>query len=120
MAAKDETGRAGEDRAAVHLERKGWRLLDRNWRCADGELDIVALEDEELVIVEVKTRRGMGFGHPLEAVDARKRARLWRLAMAWAAAHPQIARGREVRLDAIAVLGPEPATAKIEHVVDLR
>ena len=120
MAAKDDRGRAGEDRAAAHLERRGWQVLDRNWRCRDGELDIVALEAGEIVIVEVKTRRGTGFGHPLEAIDARKRARLWRLGIAWAVAHPDLARGRELRLDGIAVIGPEPATAKLEHVVDLR
>lgn len=120
MAAKDELGRAGEERAVAHLEKRGWRVIERNWRCRGGELDIVALDDEALVVVEVKTRRGMGFGHPLEAVDARKRTRLWRLAMAWAVAHPEHARGRELRLDAIAVIGPEPASAKVEHVVDLR
>jgi len=120
MAAKDELGRAGEDRAAAHLVKCGWRLVDRNWRCREGELDIVALDHDELVVVEVKTRRGMGFGHPLEAVDRRKRDRLWRLAMAWAVMHPEYAHGRSLRLDAIAIIGPDPTTAKIEHVVDLR
>jgi putative endonuclease len=120
MAAKDDLGRAGEERAAAHLEKRGCRVLERNWRCRDGELDIVALDGGEIVVVEVKTRRALGFGHPLEAVDARKRARLWRLAMAWASAHPEWARGRDIRLDAIAVIGAEPATAKVEHVVDLR
>ncbi|MFT4230857.1 MAG: YraN family protein [Microbacterium sp.] len=120
MAAKDVLGRAGEDRAVAHLHKRGWCVLDRNWRCAGGELDVVALDGGELVVVEVKTRSGMGFGHPLEAVDARKRARLWRLAIAWAAAHPDAARGRDIRLDAIAVIGADPATARVEHVVDLR
>lgn len=120
MAQKDILGRAGEDRAAAYLEKRGWRVLERNWRCRQGELDIVALDGDELVVVEVKTRRSLGFGHPLEAVDGRKRARLWRLAMAWATDHPDPARGREIRLDAIALTGPDAATAKLEHVVDLR
>lgn len=120
MAAKDELGRAGEERAARHLVRLGYAVLDRNWRCAAGELDIVAIDGRDLVVVEVKTRRGIGFGHPLEAVDARKRTRLWRLAVAWAAAHPDSARGRDIRLDAIAVIGPDPGVGKVEHVVDLR
>ncbi len=120
MAAKDELGRAGEARAAAHLERLGWQVLDRNWRCRDGELDIVALDAGELVIVEVKTRSGLGFGHPLEAIDRHKRNRLWYLAMAWAHAHPELAHGRRLRIDAIAVIGPDPARAKVEHVVDLR
>ena len=120
MADKDVLGRAGEDRAARYLADAGYRLIERNWRCAQGELDIVAVRGVEVVIVEVKTRRGDGFGHPLEAIDARKRARLWKLAMAWASAHPQWSRGRVVRVDAIALTGPDPATADLEHVEDLR
>ncbi|MFT4220140.1 MAG: YraN family protein [Microbacterium sp.] len=120
MADKDALGRAGEERAAAHLARRGWRVLERNWRCRDGELDIVALDRDELVVVEVKTRSSLGYGHPLEAIDRRKRARLWSLAMAWAVAHPDVARGRDVRIDAIAVIGPDPRTARVEHVVDLR
>jgi putative endonuclease len=120
MAQKDALGRAGEDRVAAHLEKRGWRVVARNWRCRQGELDIVALDGEQLVVVEVKTRRGMGFGHPLEAIDARKRARLWQLALAWAADHPDLVRTRDIRLDAVAVIGADVATARIEHVVDLR
>lgn len=120
MADKDILGRAGEDRAVAHLRRRGFTVLDRNWRCAAGEVDIVAADDDELVIVEVKTRRGLGFGHPLEAVDARKRARLWRLANAWASAHPEQARGRAVRIDLIGIVGRDPAEADLEHLVDLR
>lgn len=120
MADKDDLGRAGEDRAARHLSGSGYALIERNWRCRDGELDIVALTPGEVVVVEVKTRRGDGFGHPFEAVDARKRARLWRLAVAWALEHPEHARGRRLRLDAIAITGPDPATAPLEHLEDLR
>lgn len=120
MADKDDLGRAGEERAARHLTERGYEVLDRNWRCRDGEIDIVAHHGSDLVVVEVKTRRGIGFGHPFEAVDDRKRARLWRLGAAWAAAHPEAARGRELRLDAIALIGPDPAHASIEHLEDLR
>ncbi|HEX5857934.1 MAG TPA: YraN family protein [Microbacterium sp.] len=120
MADKDILGRAGEDRAARYLVAAGYRLLDRNWRCPQGELDIVALRGAEVVVVEVKTRRGDGFGHPLEAIDARKRARLWKLAVAWASEHPQWAGGRVLRVDAIALTGPDPATASLEHVEDVR
>ncbi|MGP3536470.1 YraN family protein [Microbacterium sp. RD1] len=116
MAAKDDLGRAGEERAAAHLRAQGYTIVDRNWRCPQGELDIVAVTRSELVVVEVKTRRSDLFGHPLEAVDARKAARLWRLAMAWIAAHPDAARGRRLRLDAIALTGPDPADAVLEHL----
>ncbi|UUT36728.1 YraN family protein [Microbacterium elymi] len=60
-----------------------------------------------------------GFGDPLEAVDAPKRARLWRLAHAWCAQHPDRARGREVRLDVIGITGADPATARLEHLEDV-
>lgn len=120
MAAKNVLGRAGEERAARYVARLGYEVLDRNWRAPGGELDLIAADGREIVVVEVKTRRGLGFGHPLEAVDERKRRRLWRLAMAWAVAHPEHARGREIRLDAIAITGPHPATASLEHLKDLR
>ncbi len=97
MAAKDVLGRAGEDRAAQYLEERGYAVLDRNWRIRDGEIDLVVARPGELVIVEVKTRRGSGFGHPFEAIDARKQQRLWRLAVAWIAAHPDEAQGRRLR-----------------------
>lgn len=120
MADKDERGRAGEQRAEEHLRAAGYEILDRNWRCAIGEIDIVAARPDTLVVVEVKTRRSERFGHPFEAVDARKRARLWRLAGAWTRAHPNLSRGRPVRLDVIGVTGEDPATALVEHQEDLR
>lgn len=121
MAAKDDRGRAGEERAATYLQAAGYAILGRNWRCTQGELDIIAGIGRTLVFVEVKTRRTVEFGHPLEAVDARKRARMWRLASAWIAAHPDEAAGRLiVRLDVIGIVGEHPATAALEHLVDLR
>ncbi|GAA3210206.1 YraN family protein [Microbacterium terregens] len=120
MAAKDVLGRAGEERAARYLETCGYTVLDRNWRIRDGEIDLVIARPGELVVVEVKTRSGDGFGHPFEAVDGRKQHRLWRLAVAWIAAHPDQAQGRRLRLDAIAITGPDPQTARLEHLQDLR
>lgn len=120
MAAKDDRGRAGEERAASHLRAQGYEIVDRNWRSTDGELDIVAVRGRELVVVEVKTRRSEGYGHPFEAVDRRKRDRLWRLAWAWMGAHPETARGRHLRVDVIGITGEQPATAVLEHLVDLR
>ncbi|WP_243227698.1 YraN family protein [Microbacterium sp. CIAB417] len=120
MAAKDDLGRDGESRAASFLTERGFRILDRNWRCPLGEIDIVALEAGEIVVVEVKTRTSERFGHPLEAIDARKRARLWRLAVAWCIAHPDEARGRAVRVDAVSVLGMDAGTGHVEHLRDVR
>lgn len=88
-----ETGRAGEDLIADLLERAGWRILNRNWRPGRvrhrvrGELDLVAERDGRVVVFEVKTRTGTGFGHPAEAVTPDKLRRLHLLARTWAAEH---------------------------------
>lgn len=119
MAAKDELGRAGEERATQHLRSRGYAILDRNWRCEQGEIDIVAFRDDRLCIVEVKTRRSDLYGHPFDAIDERKRRRLWRLAFAWAAAHPDAARRCEIRLEAIGLVGADVSTARLEHLVDI-
>lgn len=120
MAAKDDLGRAGEARAAEHLTLSGYRVVDRNWRCSEGELDLVAVRGDEVVVVEVKTRRGDGFGDPLEAVDHRKRSRLWRLAQRWRSEHPQHGAGRVLRVDAIGITGPDPRSGRLVHVEDIR
>jgi len=119
MAQKDALGREGEDRAARYLEDQGYAVLARNWRCRSGEIDLVVASPENVVIVEVKTRRGEAFGHPFEAIDARKRARLWRLAAAWTAQHRDALQGRRLRIDAIGLTGADPRTARLEHLVDL-
>ena len=119
MADKDVFGRAGEERAARYFEERGFTLLDRNWRCRDGEIDLVVADGSAVVVVEVKTRRGEEFGHPFEAIDARKRVRLWRLAIAWAGAHREQLQGRRLRIDAIGLTGAVPATARLEHLVDV-
>lgn len=113
--AKDDLGRRGEQAAADHLEGLGYRIVDRNWRCPIGELDIVALEQRELVIVEVKTRTSRGFGDPLEGVDDRKLARLCVLAGAWRRAHPGM-RARSTRIDLIGVLLPKHAEPTLDHL----
>ena len=83
MAAKDVLGRRGEKLAADHLIASGFEIVDRNWRCSQGEIDIIATKNSELVFVEVKTRSSLAFGHPLEAITVAKLARLRRLAAAW-------------------------------------
>ncbi|MGI6216792.1 MAG: YraN family protein [Coriobacteriales bacterium] len=76
-------GRKGEDAACAYLERNGYTILDRNWRCQFGEADIVALDDGELVFIEVKTREAKNAGLPEESVTAEKRHRYERIAMAY-------------------------------------
>jgi putative endonuclease len=110
----DAIGAYGERVAALALTSAGMVVLDRNWRCASGELDIVAHDGETIVFCEVKTRRGAGFGTPVEAVGHAKVRRLRGLASLWLAAHPEV-RG-EVRFDVMSVW-PQPAgPAVVEHL----
>jgi putative endonuclease len=111
---KDVLGRHGEQLAAEYLERAGMRVLDRNWRCAQGELDIVAAERRALVACEVKTRSGTRYGVPLEAISRSKRLRLRRLAIAWVVAHGVLF--DEVRVDVIGLLADRSGEFTIEHL----
>jgi putative endonuclease len=110
-------GRFGEDLAARHLVDAGAEILDRNWRCRDGELDIVALDGGTVVFCEVKTRTGVRRGTPAEAVDERKVARIRRLAARWLAEHPL--RSGPVRFDLVAVsrdVAPgQPGSVRVDH-----
>jgi len=114
MAAKDALGRRGERLAEQYLTEAGLRILDRNWRCPQGEIDLVAREGDQLVVVEVKTRSSTAFGHPLEALTAVKLARLRRLAAAWCAANRPRTAG--IRVDAVAVIAPRVGEPEIEHL----
>lgn len=114
MAAKDEVGRYGEDVAERHVRELGWEVLARNWRCAHGELDIVARDGSELAVVEVKTRRTRTYGDPVEAVTGAKLARLRRLAAAWLASQDRSFAG--VRIDVIAVTVPRAGAAQVDHL----
>ena len=114
VAAKDAVGRYGEDVAARHLTAQGLVVLQRNWRCELGEIDIVARDGSCLVVCEVKTRRSTACGSPVEAVTPRKAARLRRLAARWlveSGLHPP-----EVRIDVVSVLRPARGAAVVEHV----
>jgi putative endonuclease len=121
---KDAVGRFGEDVAAEFLERSGLRIVERNWRCREGELDIIAQDGDVLVFCEVKARSGTGFGTPAEAVTAAKGRRLRMLAARWLAerratgAEPGAdagARCPTVRFDVVAVLRGGGAVS-VEHL----
>lgn len=117
MRAKDQLGLDGEAAASVQLERAGMRILDRRWRCRHGELDIVALDGETVVFVEVKTRRGLAYGHPFEAITPAKVRRLRLLAGLWMEA---TGRRGHVRLDAVAVIAPRTGSWQVEHLRGIR
>lgn len=114
MAAKDAVGRHGEQVAASRLVALGWEVLDRNWRCPLGELDIVAVDHGCVVAVEVKTRRTATFGSPLEAVTPAKMARLRKLLAAWLSS--QSRSFTDVRIDVVGVTLPPAGAAQVEHV----
>ena len=109
------TGGYGEARAARYLvEEHGMVVLDRNWRCEMGELDLVLRDGDVLVFCEVKTRSDARFGSPLEAVGPAKVARLRRLAARWMGEHE--VHVEHVRLDLLGILLDRGGDARFDHV----
>lgn len=119
-----EVGAAGEALAAQWYERRGYDILDRNWRCPEGELDLVLLAPDGVVVFsEVKARSSTRFGMPVEAVTGEKQRRLRTLAMQYLRAHPDLGsharsggrpraprdrgRGNAIRFDIVSVLGKQ-------------
>ncbi len=113
-----EVGRLGEDLAVEHLRAQGMRVIERNWRCALGELDAVAAEQTlrgtVAVFCEVKTRTGLGYGGPLESITYAKVRRLRSLAAEWLALHAW--RPDDIRLDAVGVIMIAGRAPQIDHV----
>ena len=114
MHPKDVLGKDGEQAAVDYLEGCGFRILDRNWRCAEGEIDIVAVERHTFVVCEVKTRSGTRYGTPLEAVGRAKRNRLRRLAVRWLIAHG--VRFDQIRIDVVGLLYEGTGGFTIQHI----
>ena len=107
-------GGYGERVAAQRLVAAGMVLVDQNWRCELGEIDLVLRDGDVLVFCEVKTRSSTAYGHPLEAVTPTKGARLRRLAARWLEEHE--VRPRDVRIDLVGVLLAARGAAEVEHV----
>ncbi|MQA09522.1 MAG: YraN family protein [Pseudonocardiaceae bacterium] len=110
-------GKDGEDLAARHLTNAGMTVLSRNWRCREGELDLVLTDGQRLVVCEVKTRSGDGFGTPAESVTAAKSQRIRRLANLWLSAHH--VGWCVVRFDVIAVVWPASGQPRLTHFEDV-
>lgn len=113
-ARRQAVGAYGERTAERHLVAAGLVVLARNWRCPEGEIDLVLRDGDELVFCEVKTRRGAAFGTPAEAVVAAKVRRLRRLAAKWlelGGHHPHT-----VRFDVVSVLPQPRGAAHVEHL----
>lgn len=111
---RQQLGAYGEAIAAQHLVNAGMVLLDRNWRCPAGEIDLVLRDGRTLVFCEVKTRSSAAYGSPLEGVTPAKAARLRRLAAQWLDVHGL--RVRDVRIDLVGVLCPAGAAVEVDHV----
>jgi len=115
---KKQIGIRGEDLACAELERQGMQVLERNWRCRLGEIDIVAAETGPtgltLVFCEVKCRSGLGFGHPLEAITYEKMRTLRQLAAVWMREHRR--KASSIRLDAIGVVLVTGQELSVTHV----
>lgn len=114
---KSRLGRWGESFAANYLASLGWVILDRNWRCRAGEIDIVAQEPgppPRVVVVEVKTKAGPRFGDPLEAVTWAKLQRLGRLGTWWQRRHPDVP--GDLRLDAIGITKAAGTAPVLRHL----
>jgi putative endonuclease len=108
-------GAYGESLAARHLTlQQGMVLLDRNWRCDAGEIDLVLRDGRVLVVCEVKTRSSLAAGHPHEAVTAAKVARLAELGVRWQQAHG--VQAQELRVDLVSVMRPRRGPSTIDHV----
>jgi putative endonuclease len=119
MRVKDAVGRYGEQVAADHLEAAGLIILERNWRCREGELDIVARDGTQLVFVEVKTRSSLAFGSPAEAVGPSKSARIRQLALRYLMARREAgdeASWSALRFDVVAVLRSAGNGPDVVHV----
>ncbi|PQZ92355.1 hypothetical protein CQ018_12720 [Arthrobacter sp. MYb227] len=111
---KQELGAKGEDLAVGYLEESGYVVLERNWRCNIGELDIIAEYGGKIIGVEVKTRSSLGFGHPAEAVNSTKLRRVSRLTRRWCVEHRR--NPNTVRVDVVAILLEPGRQPHIEHL----
>lgn len=103
----------GERLAGNYLESLGYEILERNWRCSLGEIDLIAKDKARYVFVEVKTRNGAGYGHPLEAITEVKLGRLRKLVGEWCRLR-QLS-GIDVRIDAVSVL-VDRGKVQLEHL----
>lgn len=121
--ARQAVGAYGERTAERHLVAHGLVVLARNWRCPEGEVDLILRDGDELVFCEVKTRRGPAYGTPAEAVVAAKVRRLRRLAACWLSqsrphppADPPVTGPPVIRFDVVSVLPQPRGAARVEHL----
>jgi len=112
-------GKEGERVAELYLKHKGYKLVERNYRCSAGELDLIVLDRRVIVFVEVKTRSGPGFGSPLEAVEFHKQRKMIQAAQYFLSA--KRLHQRDARFDVVGISWPgrEPVVEHIENAFEL-
>ena len=117
--AKQVLGKEGERIAEQYLKRKGYKLVERNYRCSAGEVDLIVLDRRVIVFVEVKTRTGHGFGTPLEAVQPRKQRKMMQAAQFFLS--QKKLHQRDARFDVVGISWPgqEPMVEHVENAFDL-
>lgn len=113
MHTKDQLGIDGENYAAAYLVASGHHIVTRNWRCCEGEIDILAMDGDTLVVVEVKTRTSTAYGLPLEAVTWRKAEKLRALAARYLR---EAGRRGPLRFDVISIVMPKAGRPELQHV----
>lgn len=116
MSRRHEFGRRCEALAATELARRGWRVLDRNFRYGHKEVDLIVRRGRVVAFVEVKGRSDLTFGHPLEAIGAAKRREIESAARGWIARHGQP--GDRYRFDAVAIIRESRQNPRVDHVED--
>ncbi|UCC73050.1 MAG: YraN family protein [Gemmatimonadota bacterium] len=116
MTARRDLGVLGEQLAAGYLRQKGYTILARNYRFGHREIDLIVGRDDVVAFVEVKARAGAGFGHPLEAITARKRREVERVARFWLRRHGRS--GLHCRFDAVGVIVRRDQAPVVEHIPD--
>jgi putative endonuclease len=122
MSGKDQRqvfGQEGERLAERYLSKKGYRLVERNYRCPVGEVDLIVLDRRVIVFVEVKTRRHERFGVPLESVHPRKQQKMIKAAL-WFLSDRKL-HERDARFDVVGISfgGQEPVVEHIENAFDV-
>ena len=117
---KQVVGKEGEEIAEGYLKKKGFRTVERNYRCRGGEVDLIALDRRVIVFVEVKTRNDRSFGNPLESVHPGKQRRMTRAALIFLSEHKL--HHREARFDVVGIsfAGGEPIVEHIENAFEVK
>ncbi|MCX5887195.1 MAG: YraN family protein [Proteobacteria bacterium] len=112
---KKEIGQKGENLAVEYLQKLGYKVLERNYRCKLGEVDIIALDNDTLVFIEVRTRSSLDFGLPQESINRRKRHQISKVALEYMIRRKL--KNIPARFDVVAI-SLEPGKEKVDHIKD--